>query len=119
MHLVRRWVVLPVWVVRLCEWAEGAPTFWWVASSVWRVKRAGSGGSLLSIVLVVITLGVVVAGAWWTARAVVEGNAAGNLWRFICVSIVGAYYLTLLRFTRGRRITMPASLLSARGGRDG
>jgi hypothetical protein len=49
-------------------------------------------------------LGVVIAGAWWTAQAVAAGNTTGTLFRFFFVSIGGAYYLTLFRFTRGKTI---------------
>ena len=49
-------------------------------------------------------VGALAIGAWWTAKATVDGDPAGTLLRFALTSVAGTYYLLLLRTARRRRV---------------
>lgn len=63
--------------------------------------------SATALVAVVVMVGSVGVGAWYTAVAVIEGNVEAMLVRFVAASLLGAYFLVLFRTARSQSHRRP------------
>lgn len=69
----------------------------------WRERRASSGWGVTTVAALIVMMGVVALGAWWVADAVMDGDPAGTLLRFVLSTVAGTYYLVLFRTAGGQR----------------
>ena len=69
----------------------------------WRDARANAGWGVAAWSSLLLALAVVAFGAWWTARAITDGDPAATLLRFTLAAVAGVYYVTLFRTARRQR----------------
>lgn len=66
----------------------------------WRDARAGAGWGFAAVSAILLAFVAMALGSWWTAHAVVDGDPAGTLLRFVLSAVAATYYMTLFRTAR-------------------